>query len=189
MIETNENHSKDEDSKEEELKKKMNPFEAYLPSLKMKEDSIKNGSLVIQKTTVSTGMNTGYPRFKKKFLREVCSGWLSDTKLQVIDLNYVRFPNMNGFVNALHLAFADDLEFTMTPDMLWTVIIQGFSQHINANAEKYRSKFVSHEGKKLLKSTAMDLDQILPKIHGKHVFLNLLTKLVELLVQQMLHWS
>lgn len=50
-------------------------------------------------------------------------------------------------VAAIHLAFSDHRPLVLSPDMLWLLVLQGFANHVNANAEKLRSKFVQHEGR------------------------------------------
>ena len=37
---------------------------------------------------------------------------------------------------------------SVNPDILWMLIVQGFSRHIDQNAEKLRNKFVDFDGKK-----------------------------------------
>lgn len=54
----------------------------------------------------------------------------------------------NGLLAAIHVAFMDHYELVLTPDIIWTTIMQGFAIHINMNAEKFRKIFVKHEGKK-----------------------------------------
>ena len=39
---------------------------------------------------------------------------------------------------------------SVNPDILWMLIVQGFSRHIDQNAEKLRNKFVDFDGKKAL---------------------------------------
>ena len=39
---------------------------------------------------------------------------------------------------------------SINPDILWMLIVQGFSRHIDQNAEKLRNKFVDFDGKKEL---------------------------------------
>ena len=58
---------------------------------------------------------------------------------------------MNGFVEAVHLAYHNHYPLVLSPDAVWMCIAQGFARHINANAEKLRNLFVEHEGKKTLK--------------------------------------
>lgn len=57
----------------------------------------------------------------------------------------------NSFVLAVDLAFSQHRPLVISPDMIWLLICQGFSKHINQNPEKYRNVFVNHEGKKVLK--------------------------------------
>lgn len=56
----------------------------------------------------------------------------------------------HAFFSALHAAFVDHRPFMMSPDMVWLLIAQGFSDHVNEHAEEMRSHFVSHTGKKEL---------------------------------------
>ena len=56
----------------------------------------------------------------------------------------------NVFVSAVHNAFAKHYPLTISPDHVWMCIAQGLSSHVNANAEKLKSMFVEHEGKKTL---------------------------------------
>ena len=54
----------------------------------------------------------------------------------------------HNFVEAVNKAYDKHLNLTLSPDMMWLLIAQGLSQHINNNAEQLRHQFVSHEGKK-----------------------------------------
>ena len=44
-------------------------------------------------------------------------------------------------------AYAEHRPIVITPDMIWLLICQGFSYHINLEPEKYRDLLVSHSGK------------------------------------------
>src|SRR6516165_10769781 len=55
------------------------------------------------------------------------------------------------FVAAVHRAFMDHRPLCLSPDAIWLLICQGVANHINANAEQLRARFVSHQGKKLIK--------------------------------------
>ena len=50
-------------------------------------------------------------------------------------------------VAAAHRAFMDHRPLCLSPDIIWLMICQGVANHINANAEDLRSRFVTHEGK------------------------------------------
>ena len=54
----------------------------------------------------------------------------------------------NQFVGSLHKAFKSHYAFTLNPDDIWFVILQGLSNHINLNAEKFRGVMVDFEGQK-----------------------------------------
>lgn len=44
-------------------------------------------------------------------------------------------------------AYAEHRPIVITPDMMWLLICQGLSYHVNLNPEKYRNLLVSHNGK------------------------------------------
>ena len=44
-------------------------------------------------------------------------------------------------------AYAKHQPITLSPDMIWLLICQGFSRYVNAHAEEMRPLFVSHSGK------------------------------------------
>jgi hypothetical protein len=51
---------------------------------------------------------------------------------------------------ALHLAYAQHRPLSLSPDMIWLLICQGVAHHINADAERLRSRLVLHEGRPAL---------------------------------------
>jgi hypothetical protein len=51
------------------------------------------------------------------------------------------------FVAAVHRAFMDHRPLCLSPDAVWLMICQAVANHVNANAERLRSRFVRHEGK------------------------------------------
>lgn len=52
------------------------------------------------------------------------------------------------FFNGMYKAYAEHRPFEISPDMIWLLICQGFSQHVNNNPEELRSMFVNFDGKK-----------------------------------------
>jgi hypothetical protein len=46
----------------------------------------------------------------------------------------------------LHASFVDHRPLSLSPDMFWLLIVQGFARHINNDAELLRSQFVQHRG-------------------------------------------
>ena len=57
----------------------------------------------------------------------------------------------HGFMEALHYSYANHYPLTLSPDMIWLLIAQGFATHVNENSELLRTHFVNFEGKKLIK--------------------------------------
>ena len=58
--------------------------------------------------------------------------------------------NYHSFFDGMYHAYAEHRPFTLSPDMIWLLIMQGFSQHINNNHEELRKLFVQHAGKMTL---------------------------------------
>lgn len=56
----------------------------------------------------------------------------------------------NPFFKAMYHAYADHRPFELSPEALWLLICQGFSYHVNNNAEDLRPMFVDFDGKKTL---------------------------------------
>jgi hypothetical protein len=54
---------------------------------------------------------------------------------------------MNGFLRAIHTAYAYHYPLVLSPDDVWVAVAQGFAAHVNAHSEELRSKFVKHDGK------------------------------------------
>jgi len=75
-------------------------------------------------------------------------------------LNGTQFPGKNidasenGFVYAALEAYNQHHYLVLRPEDIWQAIMTQFSFYINANAEKFRSKFVNFKGKKELTVSA-----------------------------------
>lgn len=57
---------------------------------------------------------------------------------------------IHPFVSTLYIAYSDHRPISISPDMIWLLICQGFSTHVNLNIEALRNKFVSFNDKKKL---------------------------------------
>ena len=66
---------------------------------------------------------------------------------------------INNILQGFYSAYENHLPIRLTPDIIWLLIVQGFAQHVNFNAEYLRQKFVNFEGKK-------KLEIIIPKYHS-----------------------
>jgi hypothetical protein len=56
----------------------------------------------------------------------------------------------NGFVNTVVTAYNSHNDLVISPDDVWIAILNIFQIYVNENAEKLRSKLVSHEGKETI---------------------------------------
>ena len=68
------------------------------------------------------------------------------SKLPDSIINYGENPFLNGMVRA----YQEHRPYTISPDIIWLLISQGFSRHISFNSEKYRNFFVNFNDKKTL---------------------------------------
>ena len=57
---------------------------------------------------------------------------------------------INNILQGFYSAYENHLPILLTPDIIWLLIVQGFSHHVNFNTEYLREKFVNFEGKKKL---------------------------------------
>lgn len=73
-------------------------------------------------------------------------------------------------IAALHAGFAYHYPVCLSPDILWLTITQGLAIHINQNAERLRSKLVSHEGQLTLKVRRDDFIKGSPENPWPEVF-------------------
>lgn len=65
--------------------------------------------------------------------------------------------DIHPFVSSLYMAYADHRPVSISPDMIWLLICQGFATHVNSNPEKLRTKFVSFDNKKKLKVNTLPI--------------------------------
>ena len=73
---------------------------------------------------------------------------------QEIIFDFKNHPVLQGFVSA----YKNHRPVTISPDIIWLLIVQAFSNHITNNAEKLRSMFVNFAGKKDLTLERPDLN-------------------------------
>lgn len=63
------------------------------------------------------------------------------------DENNLKLMGKDAFYRSIVEAYANHQSITLSPDMVWLVISQGFARYVNAHAEKLRPKLVNHNGK------------------------------------------
>ncbi|AFM04540.1 hypothetical protein Fleli_2160 [Bernardetia litoralis DSM 6794] len=85
---------------------------------------------------------TSFEQISKQFSEETIIG-SADGK------EFVSFGT-HSFLKGMQVAYAEHRPFVLSPDMIWLLICQGFSKHVEVNAEKLRHLFVDFEGKKEL---------------------------------------
>ncbi len=65
---------------------------------------------------------------------------------------------VNPLIDAVHRAFSDHRPLALSPDAIWLTIVQGFGYHLQENAEAFRGRIVSHQGKKELRVQTLSLE-------------------------------
>lgn len=73
----------------------------------------------------------------------------------------------NGLVHTCIEAYNRHHHLFLRPDDIWIAIVTQFSFYVNSNAEKMRSFFVAHEGKKELVVTENILDHDFSRMTAK----------------------
>lgn len=63
---------------------------------------------------------------------------------QKIIFDYKTHPVYDGFLDA----YRNHRPITISPDIIWILIVQGFSRHVDTNHEELKSLFVNFKGKK-----------------------------------------
>lgn len=56
----------------------------------------------------------------------------------------------NAFFSMVCLAYAQHRPIVLSPDIMWIIICNGYSQFVNRDPEKFRQYLVSHDGKETL---------------------------------------
>ena len=61
--------------------------------------------------------------------------------------NNLMHMGKDAFYRSIVNAYANHQSVTLSPDMVWLVISQGFARYVNAHAEELRPQLVNHDGK------------------------------------------
>ena len=61
--------------------------------------------------------------------------------------HHLAYQGEGPFYSTLIEAYANHMSVTLSPDMVWLLISQGFARYVDAHAEKLRPLFVDHDDK------------------------------------------
>jgi len=81
----------------------------------------------------------------------------SEYKIFELEEDDVIFYGNHSFLNGMLQSFKMHKSITLSPDIIWLLIVEGFCYHVAANTEELRSLFVSFEGKEELSVKRMVL--------------------------------
>ena len=76
--------------------------------------------------------------------------------------NIISYGN-HSFLSGILTAYRMHKSITFSPDIIWLLIVQGFTYHVGANKESLRSMFVNFEGKKELSVKRLNLTPLTAK--------------------------
>ena len=80
--------------------------------------------------------------------------YLNDSEVEGASPNFyttkVFDKGISNILQGFYCAYENHLPIRLTPDIIWLLIVQGFSHHVNFNSEYLRDSFVNFEGKKTL---------------------------------------
>jgi hypothetical protein len=111
---------------------------------------VSNPVILIEKGKVTFKLHNvkpaGYPLWETDYLRAV-----KQRNLYSIEYcnsqNYKLVPcNIHPFARAVQLAYDEHRPLVISPDVIWLMILQGFSTHIELNKAKYQYSLVDFEG-------------------------------------------
>ena len=85
---------------------------------------------------------------KRSLLRKCLTNYLGDSldNIKTLAFPYGNVPLLDGF----YVSHCKHYPIRIKPDDIWLLIVQAFSNHVNANAERLRKYFVNFEGKQNL---------------------------------------
>ncbi len=75
-----------------------------------------------------------------------------------VDASLLTQTAVHPLAAAVHFAFTEHRPLILSPDVIWLTIAQGFANHVNANAETLRKRFVRHEGVQTLICPVLGLE-------------------------------
>jgi len=81
----------------------------------------------------------------------------SEYKISELEDDDAIFLGNHSFLNGMLESFMMHKSITLSPDIIWLLIVEGFYYHVAANVEKLRSMIVSFEGKEKLVVKRMNL--------------------------------
>jgi hypothetical protein len=65
----------------------------------------------------------------------------------------------NAFIETLHTAYYEHRPLVFSPDMIWLLICQGFSIHINENSKKFQNQISKHQSKKKIEIVRQEFEK------------------------------
>lgn len=86
-------------------------------------------------------------RLAGSILYEETGGFYNAIATSFANDKNLRYLGSDAFYDCLKRAYANHMSVTISPDMVWLLISQGFARYVNAHPEEMRQQLVSHSGK------------------------------------------
>lgn len=103
------------------------------------EFSLEDGEQIAKSLLPNPNYMTGEDG---KYYRAIATSFFNENNLE--------YQGESPFYGTLIWAYASHRSLTLSPDMIWLLISQGFARYVNAHPEELRPLLVSHTGKKKL---------------------------------------
>lgn len=113
---------------------------------------ISSPQIEIQKIVLFPGKNPD-KKFETAKLKDILESKCSEKTYycsEDLNLEYISGIDKNSLLQGFYKAYVNHCPICITPDILWMLVIQGFSRHVEMNAETLRNKFVNFQGQKEL---------------------------------------
>ncbi|WP_338814686.1 DUF4419 domain-containing protein [Bernardetia sp. Wsw4-3y2] len=122
--------------------------------------------MIIQKASITfevEKLKRAIKPLKETSFEQISKQFSEETIIGSADGKEFVYAGKYSFLRGMQLAYADHRPFVLSPDMIWLLICQGFSKHVEVNAEKLRHLFVDFERKKELEirnDNLLEIDKI-----------------------------
>lgn len=118
----------------------------------VKESEVKTQTIVIDVETLTPPKDLLPTKPYDKILQGILTDVDKEGNTVLAHTRQTRslVQSKHPFFSAMYMAYAEHRPFELSPESLWLLICQGFSLHVNNNAEELRSMFVDFDGKRPL---------------------------------------
>ena len=138
-----------------------------------------DSATVVEIETLSPPYRGELKNTPEKIAKIICHESSCSIYLHSIDKDLVCFGR-NSVFNGFKHAYMNHYPFTLSPDIVWLLILQGFARHVSINSEKFRNSFVNFQGKKKL---TVERQNLTPASATKEDWMGIFSEINEMIAQ------